>query len=67
MDNMFHLPQSRSSDPVQSAMDSIEKRFNVCFWDYVGVNGKRSNEVQKKINRALKKETMKIASKIIKQ
>lgn len=46
-------------DAFDRAVQAIENRFGVSFWDYIGQNGQRSEQVQQKIERALREETLK--------
>ncbi|RJG21359.1 hypothetical protein [Paenibacillus thiaminolyticus] len=71
MAKVLQLPQTgpqaatKVNAAAEAAMRNIEKRMGVSFFDYMALNGKRSEEVQSKINRSLRKETMQLDSKII--
>ncbi|UHA72052.1 hypothetical protein [Paenibacillus sp. 481] len=60
MDKVLHfLDTSKGiSDAAKEAMKNIENRFGVSFWDYMALNGKRSVEVQAKMDYSLFKETI---------
>ncbi|RAV02082.1 hypothetical protein DQG13_10830 [Paenibacillus sp. YN15] len=57
----FSQKQKSKDEAFDQAVQSIEKRFGVSFWEYMGLEG-RTEEVQEKINRALRKETFQLAS-----
>lgn len=52
-------------DPLADLKNRIEQRYGVTLKEYMGHNGKRSDEVQERINRAMKKETIQMASRLI--
>ncbi|WP_181454680.1 hypothetical protein [Paenibacillus dendritiformis] len=57
MAKVVPFPQS-SPTAAQIAMQNIEKRFGVSFLDFMA--SQRSEETQERIDRALRKETMRI-------
>ncbi|EJW13783.1 hypothetical protein M5X00_13230 [Paenibacillus alvei] len=46
------------------AMQNMEKRLGVSFSDYMGTGAGRSEETQKQIDKAMRKETFQLASKL---
>lgn len=64
-----HQPEKIKSDPLKGLKASILKRYNVTLEEHMGLktDGKRTLETQAKINRALHKETMVLASKFAKE
>lgn len=54
-----------NEDPLAYLKKSIQKRFGVTLQEYCLVKGKRSPEVQAKIDRALKKEMLKYLSQSV--
>ncbi|MEK5061108.1 hypothetical protein BK126_26715 [Paenibacillus sp. FSL H7-0326] len=52
-------------DPLADVKSLIQERFGVSLAEYAGTNGKRSEEVQNKIDRAMQKETLQLASKFL--
>ncbi|MDO3409862.1 hypothetical protein QWJ34_08820 [Saccharibacillus sp. CPCC 101409] len=65
MSNLINFPNkpSEDKDSLANLKSTIQKRFGVSLTELIGEDGKRNEEVQKKINRALQKETLLIASK----
>lgn len=60
------IPFPRRKQPeaaTLAAMQSIEKRFGVSFWEYMGFTGDKA-EVRAKIDRQLHKETLQMATKL---
>ncbi|MBU5445587.1 hypothetical protein [Paenibacillus sp. MSJ-34] len=57
--------QQNKGQAFDHAMLAIEQRLGVTFWDYVGIGGKRTDEVQATIDRALHKETLQMATNSI--
>lgn len=51
-------------DPATQAREAIEKRFGITFKEFMGENGKRTPEVEEKMKRAMRKETLRIASEL---
>lgn len=61
LSKVIPFPRSQNAGrPAVAARRAIEKRFGVSFSEYMSVN--RSEEAQRKIDRALQKETLIIAS-----
>ncbi|MEK4983630.1 hypothetical protein [Bacillus sp. FSL K6-6540] len=59
----FPKRQISSNDPLANLKNRIAQRYGVSLMEYIGQDGKRSPEVQQKIDRAMLKETMLVASK----
>lgn len=76
MSNIIPFPETTPNQPEEKKPDSLNslkvrilKRFNVTFEEYIGLktDGKRTLETQTKIDRALHKETLVLASKYAKE
>ncbi|PAD73075.1 hypothetical protein [Paenibacillus campinasensis] len=67
MNSVVSFPEKKHVDPLANLKQQIQNRFGVSLCEYAGYgnNGKRSPEVQSKIERAMKKETLKMASKLL--
>ncbi|MDR0268022.1 hypothetical protein [Paenibacillus sp.] len=67
MDNIVSFPNRnvKPARPLAELDQKIQDRFGVTLEEYVGFEngGKRTLEVQAKIDRAMQKETLKMASK----
>jgi len=55
------------TDSLAGLKKRIQERFGVSLHEYIGSKGKRSPETQEKINKAMQKETIRIASNNIKR
>lgn len=61
LSKVIPFPHSQNVErPAMAARRAIEKRFGVSFSEFMSVN--RSEETQRKIDRALQRETLIIAS-----
>jgi hypothetical protein len=70
MAKVFVFPQQTmmaKENPAAIARRAIENRFGISFSEFMGVNGKRTPEVQEIMKRALRKETMAISTKSIEE
>lgn len=69
MDNLVSFPNRnvKPTDPLAGLKQKIQERFGVTLAEYAGFEngGKRSAEIQEKIDRAMKKETLKMATKFL--
>ncbi|MGG6311907.1 hypothetical protein [Paenibacillus macerans] len=66
MDNVVTFPnQKLSADPLKGLRAKIEQRYGVTMEEYIGSGGKRSEEVQSKIDHAMRKETLIMATNLI--
>lgn len=65
----LNQPEEHKPDPLSPLKARILKRFNVTYEEYTGLKtrGKRTLETQAKIDRALHKETLVIASQFVKE
>jgi hypothetical protein len=64
MKKVIPFPRRKQPDTATiAAMEKIEKRFGISFWEYMGFTGDKS-EVRKKIDRQLHKETLQMTTKI---
>lgn len=64
MKKVIPLPRKNQATATSvAAMKNIEKRFGVSFWEYMGFIGDKE-KVREKIDRALHKETLQIATRI---
>ncbi|MFS0841296.1 hypothetical protein [Paenibacillus sp. 1P03SA] len=64
MAKVLAFPQQ--ANPALAAMKAIEARMGVSFSDYMGFTGNKQ-ETNERVARAMKKETMKIATKQIEE
>lgn len=57
--------ENKKNDPLAPLKKYIQERFNVTLEEHMGskTDGKRTPETEAKINRALHKETLRLASK----
>lgn len=60
MSQIIDFPHKKDQDSFDIAVQSIENRFGISFWEYMGLIGRRSKETEAKIEKALRKETLKI-------
>ncbi|MFB5677983.1 hypothetical protein ACE3NQ_12325 [Paenibacillus terreus] len=69
MSNIVSFPNRNveETDPMAGLKKRIQERFGVTLHEYIGPEGKRSPEIQEKINKAMQKETIRIASNNIKR
>lgn len=67
MNNVISFPSRnvKPADPLAGLKEQIQNRFGVTLAEYSGARGKRSEEVQKKIDQAMQKETLQLASKFL--
>lgn len=66
MKKVIPFPRRQEPDAAGlNAMEAIEKRFGVSFWEYMGFTGDEA-KVRAKIDRQLHKETLKMATKLAK-
>lgn len=64
MKKVIPFPLQKQPDAAAlAAMQSIEKRFGVSFWEYMGFTGDKT-KVRAKIDRQLQKETLHMATKL---
>lgn len=66
MSKIVSFPNHSSSKPVDPLADVkslIQERFGVTLADFSVIGGKRTEEAQKKIDRAMQKETLLMASR----
>ncbi|MCR8636957.1 hypothetical protein [Paenibacillus radicis (ex Xue et al. 2023)] len=67
MKKIIPFPQQKQPDTsILSAMQSIEKRFGMSFWAYMGFTGNQE-KVKEKIDKVLHKETLQLASKLLEE
>ncbi|MEB8637789.1 hypothetical protein P4H32_29340 [Bacillus cereus] len=67
MAKVLSFPQTvKKDDPALAAMQGIEQRFGMSFWEYMGFTGDKE-KVREKIDRVLQKETLQMATKIIEE
>ncbi|MFM9278079.1 hypothetical protein [Paenibacillus jiagnxiensis] len=64
MNNIVSFPNRNveEKDSLVGLENRIQERFGVTLQEYIESQGKRSPETQAKINKAMQKETLRIAS-----
>lgn len=72
MNNVIQFTQHKNKNTAadkkqcstRAAMEGIEKRFGISFWEYMGFTGDKEI-VREKIDRVLHKETLHISTNLI--